>query len=216
MAEKRKKPESFVTPAGTFVWPRLGEPDTKFKDAGEYSLKLRMSAEDAQPLIDRLEPLFEAAVEEGRQAFANLPIANRKKLKELTINPFFSPDYDEDENETGDVLFKFVMTASGTNKKTGKPWSRKPGVFDAKRRVMDGSLVWGGTIGKVSFTTGPYFVAGQGACGLSLRLDAVQVLDLVSGGERSGEAYGFGEEDGYAGVAPATPEEDTDDSGGDF
>lgn len=216
MADKRVKPEQFVTPAGVFVFPKLGEPDTKFKDEGEYSVKLRLSAEAAAPLLAKLEPLHEAALEKGRGEFAKLPVASRKKLQDLKVNPLFSLDYDEDENETGDLLFNFKMTASGVSKKTGKPWTRAPRVFDAAKNVMDGSIVWGGTVGKVAFTVNPYFVSGQGTCGLSLRLEAVQVIDLVSGGQRNADAYGFGEEDGYVAEKEVTETEDTDADVGDF
>lgn len=47
--------------------------------------------------------------------------------------------------------------------------------------------------------------------GISLRLKAVQVINLVAGGGGTGESYGFGEEDGYVAPKAATNEAvDTD------
>ena len=44
----------------------------------------------------------------------------------------------------------------------------------------------------------PYFVEGQAVCGVSLRIEGVQVIELVSGsGGRSADAMGFGEEEGF-------------------
>jgi len=57
--------------------------------------------------------------------------------------------------------------------------------------------IWGGTVGKVAFEVMPYFNNAQCEGGLSLRLDAVQIIELVSGGGKSASAYGFGEEEGY-------------------
>src|SRR4051794_16040572 len=111
MAEKRQKDPQFVTPAGTFIFPRLGEPDTKYKVGGEYSVKLRFSREAAAPILKALEPMHAEAVESGKEKFAALPVATRKKLKELTVNDLYSIDYDDQENETGDIIFKFGMLA---------------------------------------------------------------------------------------------------------
>ena len=41
------------------------------------------------------------------------------------------------------------------------------------------------------------FVAARAEAGVSLRMNAVQVIDLVTGGGASAAAHGFGEEDGY-------------------
>ncbi|QDB70997.1 single-stranded DNA-binding protein [Bordetella phage vB_BbrP_BB8] len=203
MADKKPKNPEFTSPRGTFVYPKLNEPDygtDEFpKPDGEYSVRLRMTEAEAEPLLEKLQPLLEAAYEEGRAKFAELPVATRKKLKDITENELFQVEYDkETEEPTGNVLFKFAMKASGKSKKTGKEWSRKPVIFDAKgNKMTKAPAIWGGTVGKVSFEARPYFIVGSGAAGLKLGLNAAQVIDLVSGGGRDAEGYGFGEEDGY-------------------
>lgn len=222
--ETKKKNPSFTTPRGTFKYPKLNEPDTKFKEAGEYGVKLILSAEAGQALIDKLTPLYDEAVEAGEAEYAELPVATRKKTPFKT-NDFYTPVYNEDtEEETGEIEFTFKMAASGVNKKTGKTWERKPAIFDAKGKPMvNPPAIWGGTEGKVNFEVMPYFTATAGA-GISLRLNAVQILELVSGGmSRSASAYGFGEEEGFdasemdaeeetttAGDSTEADEEDTD------
>jgi hypothetical protein len=198
MTEKKIKLPSFITPKGIFVWPRLTEPDTKYKAEGLYSVKLRLDEADAKTLITKLQPIFDASVAEGKEKYAALPVKTRKE-KEFKTVKYFSPVYDEQtEEETGEIEFNFKMTASGVSKKTGKPWSRKPRIFDAKGKPMvTVPSIWGGTLGKVAFEVMPFFNAAQCEAGLSLRLDAAQIIELVSGGGKSASAYGFGEEDGY-------------------
>lgn len=208
--ETKKKNPTFTTPRGVFKYPKLNEPDTKFKEAGEYNVKLILSAEAGQALVDKLTPVFEEAVAAGEAAYAELPVATRKKTP-FKVNDFHSPVYDEEtEDETGEFEFSFKMAASGTNKKTGKTWERKPAIFDAKGKLMTNPPeIWGGTEGKVNFEVMPYFTATAGA-GISLRLNAVQIIELVSGGTaRSASAFGFGEEEGFDSSEMGDEEENT-------
>lgn len=204
MAKRTNAPQ-FTSFKGTFKYPKLNEPDTKFKAQGEYAVRLIGNKSDpaVEALIAKLTPMHEGAVVRGKALI--------KKGKSLTINPLYSEVYDEaTEEPTGEVEFKFSMQASGEYKsgpKAGQKWTRHPGIFDAKGNAMvNAPAIWGGTVGKVSFEVGidretgepGYFIPGTGAVGLSLRLLAVQVIDLVSGGQRTASAFGFGEEDGYS------------------
>lgn len=203
---KKQKKVTFNTPKGTFKFPRLGEPDTKFKDAGEFSVKLVLAEADAASIIARHEDAYNQAIKDGKAKYAELPVATRKK-KEFAPNDFGTPVYDDNEQETGETEFNFKMTASGVSKKTGKPWSRKPDVFDATGKKMDGAKVWGGSIGKVNYEVVPYWNPAQCQAGISLRLNAVQIIDLKSGQGRNASAYGFETEEGYADVAEETSKE---------
>lgn len=215
MTDKKQKRETLkvVSPKATFRYPKLTEPDYGNeeypKPQGEYSVGLILSAEEAKPLIDKLQPVHDKAVEEGRVKFDNLNVQQRKKLKELSINPLFIEEFDkETEEPTGNVIFKIKMAASGKNKKTGKEWKRKPTIFDAKGQVIKNPpAIWGGTIGKVSFEAAPYFITGTGTAGVGLYLNAVQIIELRSGGGGDAESYGFGEEDGFQYEEDQTPAE---------
>jgi hypothetical protein len=218
MADPKKKNPSFVTPKGAFRYPALVTPDfgTKEypKEAGEYKVVLILSEAEAAPLIEKLKPIFDEAVSEGQEEFAKLKVEARKKLKELKVNDFYTVEYDkETEEETGNLLFKFSMNASGKSKKDGSVWNRKPALFDAKGKPLVGvKSIWGGTLGKVSFEAAPYFIGGTGAAGLKLRLNAAQIIELNEGGNKSSEGYGFGEEDGYE-ASPANESGFSDESG---
>src|SRR5690606_28140568 len=122
MADKKPKNPEFTTPRGTFVFPKLTEPDygnEKFpKPDGEYSVNLRLSLADAEEFVEKkLKPHLDAAYAAAREEFAKLPVGTRKKLGDITQNDLFKIEYDkETEEETGYVLFKFAMKAGGKTK----------------------------------------------------------------------------------------------------
>lgn len=213
---KRPQAPKGTTFKGTFKWPKLSEPDYGSKDFpkpnGEFSLKLvgRVDDPDVQAFIAKWQPLHDEAIKRAEEAFKALKIDVRKKLGKVTVNPLYTELYDEETEEpTGEVEFKFSMQYSGEYKsgpKQGKKWYRKPGIFDAKGNEMKPTpSIWGGTKGRVAFEAGidkegqpGYFIPGTGAAGLTLRLQAVRILDLVSEGQRDASSYGFGdEEEGY-------------------
>lgn len=210
--DNKPKPFKGRTPRGTFRYPALDKADygnAEFpKPDGEFKVQVILSEADAQPLLDTLAPVQALAIELGEEGFGNLKVDQRKKLKELTVNDLYSVEYDkETEEPTGNLIFKFKMKASGISKKNGKEekWSRKPALFDAKGVPLRGKLpqIWGGSEGIVAFIADPYFIPGTGVAGVSLKLDAVQILKLSGPGERSADSYGFGEEDGYDAPEPS-------------
>ena len=56
--------------------------------------------------------------------------------------------------------------------------------------------IGGGTEGKLCVELAPYYAPNDKVIGVSFRLEAAQIIKLVSFGERSAADYGFGEEDG--------------------
>lgn len=236
MAQKLKAPQ-FVSFKGTLVYPKLHEVDYGSKDYpkpdGEFSTKLRGRLDDAdvKAFIAKLQPLHDVAVENARAAFKELKVETRKKLKDITVNQLYTTCYDkETEEPTGEVEFKFSMKHKIEIKKgpkAGKSFLKYPAIFDAKGNLMKPvPEIWGGSVARVSFEVGidregqpGYFIPGTGACGLSLRLQAARIIDLVQGGARSASDYGFdGEEEGYeyspADTTDATSEESTEGTAG--
>jgi len=230
---KRPQAPKGTTFKGKFKWPKLNEPDYGTKDYpkpdGEHSLKLvgQVNDPEVQAWIARWQPVHDEAIKRAEEEFAKLPVATRKKLGKVTVNPLYTELYDEEtEKPTGEIEIKFAMQYSGTYKsgpKQGKKWFRRPGIFDARGNEMKPApSIWGGTIGHVAFECGinkegmpGYFIPGTGAAGLSLRLAAVRILDLVSEGSRDAASYGFdSEEDGYE-YDPSSVQSNDDSAGGD-
>lgn len=218
MAKAKTRAPRFVTDTGIAVYPYLIEPDTQFNADGEYKVKLRLSPDskvydekrkaltDIQSFIDEK---MEAALEKAQQE-------NKGKIKEADA------PYTIDE-ETGEVLVNFKLKAKGQTR-DGKEFEQKPALFDAKGKPFDGEALWGGSRIKVSFEVVPFYTKLIGA-GVTLRLKAVQVIELKAGGSGgNADSYGFGEEEGYEAEDEArdngfASEEDTpeaDDDGGDF
>jgi hypothetical protein len=196
------------TPRGVFRFPSLDKADYGTEahpcPEGRYKVGVILSEAEAAPLLKTLEPLLEQARIEGEEGFAGLKVEQRKKLKELTMNDLYSVEYDrETEEPTGNLIFNFKMAASGTSKKANgsvSNWNRKPALFDAKGKPLTGKLpeIWGGTVGVVAFEAYPYFIAGTGTAGVSLKLSAAQIIELRSGGQRDASDFGFDEEDGWS------------------
>lgn len=194
MAEKQNRVK-YRTPKGVMVHPWLNRPDTKFKPEGEYRTKLRLSKEDAQPLLDTLEPLHAAAVKASKDAFAK-DAKNKGKKWDRKIHPLYAELVDDDGEPTGEIEMAFKRRASGVSKKDGSKWEIKPDLFDAKGGKLDPDVkVYGGSLGKVSFTAIDY--DKPIGVGLSLCLEAVQVIKVISGG-RNASSYGFDDESGDA------------------
>jgi|HigsolmetaAR202D_1030399.scaffolds.fasta_scaffold04708_6 Protein of unknown function (DUF2815). len=197
MAKQQNRPK-YVSPKGVFSYPRLTEPDTKFKDEGEYSVFLILDKDspEAKKLMAQIDA---AAAESLKEAKANAKNAAEAKKWETKYLPYTDVEDEETGEPTGQIKVKFTMKASGVNKKTGKPWTRKPAIFDAKGKPITGDIkIGGGTIGKVSYEIIPYAPTTQVGASVKLGLEAVQIIELREWGERSADSYGFGEEDGYS------------------
>jgi hypothetical protein len=188
MADKKAKLPTFTSPRGVARYPHLNAPDTKFNKAGVYRVDLLLKGADAETLIEKFNTAYGEAV--AKAAAEN----KGKKIKKADVP--YSAVTDDEGNETGETKFSFKMTASGV-RKDGTPWQRRPTIFDAKGQPVKDAKIGGGSEIKVAYSLMPFYTAAVGA-GISLRLEAVQVLKLVEWGGRDAKGYGFSsEEEGY-------------------
>lgn len=226
MADTKKRVK-LNTPRGVAKFPKLTTPDygsPKFpKPEGEYSV--RMVFDEADPAFQKFAAklrALEAAAEENALAqFAELKKPQRDKIGAPKLNPIFTPIYDDEDEPTGKVEMKLSTQAAGTVKqgpRKGKKWSRTIPLFDAFNRPVKGAVeIWGGSELIVSFTVdeGGYFIVGSGAYGIKAQLEAVQIITLRQGGERSADDYGFGaQEDGFDASDIPDKQADADDDEG--
>lgn len=181
------KGEKFTTPAGRFQYPKLIEPDYKFHNEGEYRINAIFDAADVQQLADGLDNLLARHKESLKLQ------APTQKFKLVDL-PWGFEEIDGKPSFT----IRTKMKASGIDR-DGKSWSRKPALFDAKGKAVTDrdalSGMWSGTIGRVSFLASPFYTAALGA-GITLRLQAAQIITLVQGGGDA-SSHGFGEEVGW-------------------
>ncbi len=179
-------PKTIVTPKGTARWPKVNKPDTKFDENGVFTCDLILDAAEAEPLIKSLTEIRDAG-------YKDFLVSEKKQKLKLAPLPW-KPEEDEAGNETGRMVLKFKLKAKGKGR-DGTMYDRKVALFDSKGKPTTAE-VWGGSGIKVAFEPRAWYVAAHGV-GIGLQLKAVQVIELVTKGDRSAEGYGFGKEDGF-------------------
>lgn len=198
---KKTKPITLNTPLGTARYPWLTAPDTRFNEEGEYAVQLLLpeDAPEVKALVKKLKDVYE----EFRAT-----LDDPKKAKKEPETYGFSSDLDDNGDETGYLVFKFKSKTGYTNKKGERVSLTAPALFDAKlKRLPAGTPIWGGTTMFVNFTPSAYFQGKN--CGVTLRLNACQIIELVGGdnSSKAGSDFGFNSEEGYS-VAPELEEND--------
>ena len=207
-----------TTPKGKSLYAKVHEPQSKI--GGQpvdpfYSITLLMDKDDpaAQNFIQQLDNFMKQA-----ELLANEFVSKakgRQRQKPQLQNANYGEYFDDEGNETNYYFIKAKAKASGTTQ-AGKKWNFKPSVFDAKGTpfpTKNPPLVGNDSICRVAVGVTPYCQAI--GYGLSIHLDAVQVLDLVEYNNRSAKGYGFEtEEDGYSINNSASFPEETDEEDG--
>lgn len=174
-----------VTPRGIAVYPWLNRPDTKFSPDGDFKVTLKVGAEEAAPLMEKLDEAL--AKYQAQQAKAD------PKVGRYSISPPYEEEIDDQGNLTGNYLFKFKQKAV-INTKDGRTIDMKVALVDASRTPTTVN-VGGGSEIKIAATVFPYAMSTTKSVGLSLRPSAVQILSLVSG--QSNVVSMFDDEDGF-------------------
>ena len=185
-----------VSPEGVSKYAWLTKPDTKFDKDGHFKVNLVVSAEEAQPLIQQIDAEMKKSAEIAKEK-------NKKAVK--MANPPYETETDDTGAETGNIEFKFKRKAQ-IIASDGKVIPFKVAIFDSSGTPMTDTNVWSGSKMKVSAELVHWYTAMAGA-GVSLRLRAVQITQLVEGGSDNASGYGFDKVDnGY--VAPEKVKED--------
>jgi hypothetical protein len=169
---KEKTTVRLVTPTGVGQYVFLNEPQTKFDPAGVYNVSLLVALDNAKTLMSQLDEQVDLALNKANEE------AKPQKRASLVFNKPYDDEYDEDGNTTGNIVFKFKLSAKYTTK-DGTVRERKPVIVDSqKKEVTD--IVGSGSKLKVAFNARPYYVPATNAYGVSCYLSAVQVLELAS------------------------------------
>lgn len=188
-----------TSPKGVAGYTFLTRPDTKFKEEGEYRIQLTLTDE---AFNEKLAGVLEAELAKSVEAAKADPKNKGKKIREADLPVKYLDD--------GSVQLNIKCKAKVIGRKDGKVYDLKPVLFDAKgSRIQGDPKVGSGSVVKVAFEIRPYYTALVGA-GISLSLQAVQIIELKSyeGGSASG--FGFDEEEGYEAAA------ENDTAGGGF
>ena len=108
---------------------------------------------------------------------------------------------DDDGNDTDDIQFNFKSVASYKDQKTGKVVKRSLEFRNAAKKPFKPAAIFGGSVLRVAYTMDPYYSDALKTVGVSLRINAIQVLELANS---TGGDYGFEEEDGYESYEDST------------
>lgn len=222
---------NLITPAGIAVWPKLNAPD-EYKGKRTFNTKLVIDPNDdalfdKKPgnLIEAAEKMRDAFLEKTRaelleQAAEQKAAKKGAKAKELSQKAatleavaFGKPEVDDDtEEETGKLVISAKTNATYKDKR-GVERERTLKIFDAKGKTLKNAPEIGsGSTLKLAVTMVPYYMPKENTVGVTLYLDAVQVIDLVTfGGQRDASSYGFGQEDGYEGDDEDAEEEEEEE-----
>jgi hypothetical protein len=185
---------------GNALWAKVFEPDTRYVPEGEYSIQVVVPETEAAEVCEQLENMAQAKLAEV--------VKEQPKLKNvLSTRTPFEDETDETGNPTGNVLFKTKMKAR-IKSRDGRVYEQKPAVVDAKRTPLDGSqLIGNGSLVKVAVEPVPYMMQSTKQVGVTLRLKAVQIINLVEYGNTTSSI--FDEEDGF--VTSAIRKDDNSD-----
>lgn len=207
MSNKNYNGKKITTPEGTFSFPWLTTPDTKFNPEGEYRVSLVLPADEAEPLVAEIRATMEQAMADAKANFeGQLAKAttgrDKAKLQRALDNLKMAPEpfkesYDDDGNPDGSLIFRFKLKAQYKRKGSDVVTRRSPKIFDAAgREMINPPAIWGGTRGCIGGFIKPYSIATDGSVGASLNLSAVQIIDLVTEGGGNAASFGFSSKEG--------------------
>ena len=167
-----------ISVIGEAIYPHLNKPDVRFSEAGEFKVTLKVAKSDATEMLKSYDKAIEDSLKLAEQSHKGKGIKNAPK------------PYTEENNF---VFFKYKMKATGVNQKTKEKFSQRPQLFDAKKNPVPlNTIIWGGSKLRCAYSLVPYYTPMLGA-GVTARLKAVQVIELVEGKDSNL----FDKEDGY-------------------
>lgn len=208
MAEKKEIAECFkktyLTPQGVASFPHLAEAQTKFVKEGVYDVTLYFDEKAGSEFVASLEEAYNQACKEAKEKYEEQKPQYKKDNPEIKFEQFYREEVDDNGFATGRIFVKFKRQAT-VKMKDNKLLEFSVAVFDRYNQAMPKEVVAkasSGSIMKAAFKANPYFVAAGAKAGISLQLEAVQIVEAKEWtGTKSAADYGFQsfeDEDGAA------------------
>lgn len=184
---KKPRYEAFTSPVGEAVFPWITKADTEYDPSGTFRTDLSVPFDDAQDFIAKLEKIRSDFIQ-------TLPVNKQKALSPIPVyrEELTRPEYPEDataeqkkeirdswEGEpTGNVLFRFKLKAHVDTEDGG--FDQEPTVVHAATGEKVEGPVYNGSVVRIRGQVVPYTNNAAGTVGVTLRMKAVQVVELVS------------------------------------
>jgi len=186
MSIPSRKKHDIIKLKGTAKFCHLNEPNKKFNaEFGVWSCDLVVSSEQAEVLKQAIRPLYEEELQKVQDANPGKEIKQAQK-------PF-------DEQSDGTSLVR-IKRKGGGRRADGTTYTlSSPALYDSAGKPLPEDVqIWGGSKMNVAFRPNFWYIPALGF-GVSLDLEAVQVIELANGGVSNvaAEAFGFTEEEGF-------------------
>lgn len=178
-----------VTGVGEALFAHLISPEQyQGKSTNKFTVMLKLNEKDKAKLLKEIDEEWEKFKESDEGKEHKYKYDYNNSLKE----------YQDEE------YFKFKMTHIIQTKKG--EWERHVPIFDASQKDISGSItnVGNGSKIKVAYELVPFYVTSKNY-GITLRMTAVQVLDLKEYSDGNASDFGFGTEKGYVQEDDAVP-----------
>lgn len=163
-----------TSPKGDALWAKLDKPDREYNAKGQYSVDLVVDpgAEGVPAFIAKIEKLRDSAFVQANEG--------KPKNKMFTARPVFKEEFDKDGNETGNIVFKFKMN-NVDDRRAGQNTVKLVGPQASAGDIPMVQIGNGSLIRCVAFAN-PYAMSSDKTIGVSLILEKVQLINLVSFG----------------------------------
>lgn len=188
----------FITPEGTAKYPYLITPDTKFDDRGVFKVDLLLEPSDVAGI--------KAAATKLAKEFKTNDLKENPKRKGWGLHLPIMEDVTKDGEESGLLAVRFKQVAT-LRTRDGREIKKSILIFDSAGNRMTDVSPYSGTRMKVSGQMSAYGNPTGRTYGVTFRLVAVQIIQLVEGGGgMTAESLGFEKVDGGF-VAPQNEED---------
>lgn len=211
----------YVTPEGIAKFPHLAEPNTKFVKTGKYEVSLYFDTENGTKLLAMLQEAYDEAIKIGKEKYEKLS-AQSKANTPFSPQNFYKEEVLNDGTSTGRIFIHFDKFAK-LELEDGRVLEFKVPVFDKTNKPMlleDIKKASNGSKMKAAFKVKPYFMPAGAKAGLSIDLQAVQIVKAEEY-VRDAESYGFAaydesNDEEFASTVSETSSKQTAKGEGDF
>lgn len=180
--------KQIISPKAPARFPAIVTPDTRFDDFGLYRCDLILNPSEPEHALF-LKQVEELALELGSAALDEQKVAPAKRSQYNLVAPI-TDETDQSGESTGNKIVKVKAKAAG-QRKDGSTWEYKPRIFNSDGSRYEGGDIWGGSVVQVAVEARGYAMPATRCFGVSLKLQAVLLHEIRSGGGSSAEDFGF-------------------------
>ena len=180
--------KQIISPKASVRFPAIVTADTRFDDFGVYRCDLILNPSEPEHalFLKQIEDLAELL---GSAALDEQNLSAAKRAQYSLVVPIID-ETDQQGEATGNKIAKVKAKAAG-QRKDGSSWEFKPRLFNSDGSRYEGGEIWGGSVVQVAVDARGYAMPATRCFGVTLKLQAVLLHEIRSGGGSSAEDFGF-------------------------